>query len=175
MSKHGSLTLSHDKGNIIAAAVALLLCLAACAASRFVPLDPAAKADSEPVWIYIIIAGMWITPFAAIYCAKILLTGRRYRFLLSWLIGFLITDVFILCAILWPTVPPEGSYATKTEECVGMSILMALITGAITGFDSLLEFVLKWIEARRPLNGAVRFAVRVGIPALAITLMLFCA
>ena len=167
--------MNYKNGNIVVAVATVLLCLVACAVSRFVPFDPAATADSEPLWIYIIIVGMWMTPFAVIYCAKILLAGRRYRFLLSWLIGFLTTDILLVCSILWPAVPPEGSYATKTEECIGMSILIILITGAITGFDSSLEFLLKRIEARRPLNGAVRFAVRVGIPALAVTLMLFFA
>ena len=175
MSKYGSPTLSHGKGNIIAAVATLFLCLVVCAVSRFVSSNPAASADSEPLWIYIIAVGIWMTPFAAIYCAKILLSVRRYRFMFSWFAGFFITYILLICSILWPAVPPEGSYATKTEECIGMSILMALITGAITGFDSLLEFLLKRFEARRQLNDAVRFAVRVGIPALAVTLMLFCA
>lgn len=163
------------RNSVIAAGVVLLLCPASVVALRFRTYDPAGSADSATLFDYCIIAGTVLLPVASVCFAKSLFSGLRLRFLLSWLVGFIITEILAVCSILWPALPPEGSYATKTEECIGVSILIALITGAMTCFDSLLEFLLNRSVNRWTRNGVVRFAVRVGMPAAIVTFMIFFA
>lgn len=130
---------------IVAAAVVLFSCLASVVAIRFRTYDPAASADSDTLFDYCIFAGMALLPVASVCFAKSLFIGRRFRFLLSWLVGFLIPWSVLVYGIFYPKTPPEGSYCTKAEVCLQVAVLVAVITGAINGFDSLVERLLaKW-------------------------------
>ena len=78
------------KTSVFVAGAALALCLAAVVAVRFQTYDPAAPAGSETILDYLLLAGVWLVPFASVCFAKRLFEGRRFRFALSWLVGFLI-------------------------------------------------------------------------------------
>ena len=130
---------------VLAAAAVLFLCLGSIVAIRFRIYDPAASADSDTLFDYCIFAGMALLPVASVCFAKSLFIGRRFRFLLSWLVGFLIPWAVLVYEIFYPKTPPEGSYCTKAEECLRIAILVAVITGVVNGFDSLVERLLvKW-------------------------------
>ena len=75
---------------VFAAGIALALCLAAVVAVRFKTYDPSVPAESETILDYCLFAGVWLVPFASVCFAKRLFEGRRFRFALSWLVGFLI-------------------------------------------------------------------------------------
>lgn len=75
---------------VFAAGIALALCLAAVVAARFKTYDPSVPAESETILDYCLFAGVWLVPFASVCFAKRLFEGRRFRFALSWLVGFLI-------------------------------------------------------------------------------------
>ena len=122
------------RNTVLAAAAVLFLCLASVVAIRFRTYDPAASSD--------------------------LFIGRRFRFLLSWLVGFLIPWAVLVYEIFYPKTPPEGSYCTKAEECLGIAILVAIITGAVNGFDSLVERLLAKWENVLPRNWLFLFVAR---------------
>ena len=130
---------TRKRNAVFASAVVLFLCLSAVVAIRFRTYDPAASADSDTLFDYCIFAGMALLPVASVCFAKRLFIGRRFRFLLSWLVGFLIPWAVLAYEIFYPKTPPEGSYCTKAEECLGITIFVAVITLAINGVDSLVE------------------------------------
>ena len=133
---------SPRKFSVIAAGVALVLCLAAVVVVRFQPYDPATPSDGETIIDYCLLAGAWLVPFASVCFAKRLLEGRRFRFALSWLVGFMIPWALLLYETFFPHVPPEGSYCTKAEECLHLAIVLAVMSGAINASDSLVERLL---------------------------------
>ena len=145
---------------IVAAAVVLFLCLASVVAIRFRTYDPAASADSDTLFDYCIFAGMALLPVASVCFAKSLFIGRRFRFLLSWLVGFLIPWSVLVYGIFYPKTPPEGSYFTKLEVCLQIAVLVTVITWAINGFDSLVERLLAKCDDFLPRNWLFLFVVR---------------
>ena len=68
---------------VLAAGMALALCLGAFVAVRFQTYDPAVPAGSETILDYLLLAGAWLVPFASVCFAKRLFEGRRFRFALS--------------------------------------------------------------------------------------------
>lgn len=151
---------SHKRNTVVAATFVLLLCLSAAVAVRFRTYDPAASADSDTILDYCIFAGMALIPIASVCFAKSLFIGQRFRFMLSWLVGFLIPWALLVYEIFCPKTPPEGSYCTKAEECIQAAIFIAVITGVVNGFDSLVERLLaKWNHAL-PRNWLFLFAAR---------------
>ena len=151
---------NYKRNTVLAAATVLFISLAAVVAIRFRTYDPAASADSDTLFDYCIFAGMALLPVASVCFAKSLFIGWRFRFLLSWLVGFLIPWSVLVYEIFYPRTPPEGSYCTKAEECLLAVIFVAVITGAVNGFDSLVERLLaKWDNAL-PRNWLFRFAAR---------------
>ena len=133
---------TNKRNAVLVGAVVLFLCLSAVVAFRFRPYDPAASADSDTFFDYCILMGMALLPVASVCLAKSLFVGRRFRFLLSWFVGFLIPWAVLLYETLYPKTPPEGSYCTKAEECVQIAILVAVITGGINCLDSFVERLL---------------------------------
>ena len=130
------------------AAAFLFLCLAAAVAVRFRTYDPTASADNDTIFDYCLFAGIALLPVASVCFAKCLFIGRRFRLLLSWLVGFLIPWAVLVYEIFYPNTPPEGSYCTNAEACVQSAFFIAVITGAINGFDSLMERLLvRWGNA----------------------------
>ena len=148
------------RNTVLAAAAVLFLCLASVVAIRFRTYDPAASADSDTLFDYCIFAGMALLPVASVCFAKSLFIGRRFRFLLSWLVGFLIPWAVLAYEIFNPKMPPEGSYGTKAEDCLLSAILIAVVTGAINGFDSLAERLLAKWDNVLPRNWLFRFVAR---------------
>ena len=124
---------------VLASGIVLTLCLAAVVAYRFQTYDPAVPAGSETFLDYCLLAGMWLVPFSSVCFAKRLFEGHRFRFALSWLVGFLIPWMLLVYETFFPHVPPEGSYCTEAEACLQFAILIALVTGGINVFDSLVE------------------------------------
>lgn len=125
------------RNTVLAAAAVLILCLASVVAIRFRTYDPAASADSDTIFDYCIFAGMALPPPVASVCfAKSLFVGRRFRFPLSWLVGFLMTWVFLL----------------KAQVCFGSAVFGAIITLIINGFDSLVERLLAKLDNLLPRN-----------------------
>lgn len=170
------------KNSVLAAGGVLFLCMSAVFAVRFRTYDPAASADSDTIFDYCIFAGMALLPVASVCFAKSLFVGRRFRFPLSWLVGFLIPWAVLVYEIFYPKTPPEGSSCTKAEECLGIAILVAIITGAVNGFDSLVERLLAKLENVLPRDWLFLFVARLAgtillssliivlLSALAITL-----
>ena len=130
------------KTSVFVAGAALALCLAAVVAVRFQTYDPAAPAGSETILDYLLLAGVWLVPFASVCFAKRLFEGRRFRFALSWLVGFLIPWLLLVYETYFPHTPPEGSYCTEAEQCLGFAAMIAIISGGINVFDSLVERML---------------------------------
>lgn len=130
------------KMSVLAAGLALALCLAAVVAVRFQIYDPSASAGSETILDYCLLAGVWLVPFASVCFAKRLFEGHRFRFALSWLVGFLIPWLLLVYETYFPHTPPEGSYCTEAEQCIGFAVLIAIISGAINVFDSFAERLL---------------------------------
>ena len=127
---------------VFATGTALALCLAAVVAARFQTYDPSEPAGSETILDYCLLAGVWLVPVASVCFAKRLFVGHRFRFALSWLVGFLIPWLLLVYELYFPHVPPEGSYCTKAEQCFQFAILVAIITGVINAIDSLVEWLL---------------------------------
>lgn len=127
---------------VFAAGIVLALCLAASVSVRFQTYDPAASAGSETFLDYCLFAGVWLVPFASVAFAKRLFDGHRFRFALSWLVGFLIPWLLLVYETYFPHTPPEGSYCTKIEECFQCAFFIAIVTGVICGLDSLIEWAL---------------------------------
>ena len=152
---------------VLAAGVALALCLAAVVAVRFQTYDPAAPAGSETILDYLLLAGVWLVPVASVCFAKRLFEGRRFRFALSWLVGFLIPWLLLVYETYFPHIPPEGSYCTEAELCLGFAVMMAVISGAISGFDFFVERLLCKLG-----SGCVRFAVWLQLMVLLAVLTL---
>ena len=148
------------RNTVLAAASVLFLCLASVVAIRFRTYDPAASSDSDTLFDYCIFAGMALLPVASVCFAKSLFIGQRFRFLLSWLVGFLIPWAVLVYEIFYPKTPPEGSYCTKAEECFGIAILVVVITGTVNGFDSLVERLLAKWENVLPRNWLFLFVAR---------------
>ena len=152
---------------VLAAGIALALCLGAVVAVRFQTYDPAAPAGSETVLDYFLLAGVWLVPFASVCFAKRLFDGCRFRFVLSWLVGFLIPWLLLVYETYFPHTPPEGSYCTETEQCLGFAVMIAIISGAINVFDSFVERMLCKLG-----GGCVRFAVWLQLMVLLAVLTL---
>ena len=127
---------------VLAAGIALALCLGAVVAVRFQTYDPAAPAGSETVLDYFLLAGVWLVPFASVCFAKRLFEGCRFRFVLSWLFGFLIPWLLLVYETYFPHTPPEGSYCTEADQCLGFAVLVAITTGVINVVDSCVERLL---------------------------------
>ena len=138
-----------------ASAAVLALCLEAVVAVRFQTYDPSASAGSETILDYCLWTGVWLVPFASVCFAKRLFEGRRFRFALSWLVGFLIPWLLLVYETYFPHTPPEGSYCTEIEQCFLFAIFVAIITGVINAADSLVERMLCKLG-----NGRLRFAAR---------------
>ena len=152
---------------VLAAGMALALCLGAVVAVRFQTYDPAAPAGSETILDYLLLAGVWLVPFASVCFAKRLFEGRRFRFVLSWLVGFLIPWLLLVYETYFPHTPPEGSYCTEAEQCLGFAVMIAIISGAINVFDSFVERMLCKLG-----GGCVRFAVWLQLMVLLAVLTL---
>lgn len=131
------------------AVTALALCLAAVVAVRFQTYDPSASAGSETILDYCLLAGVWLVPFASVCFAKRLFERHRFRFALSWLVGFLIPWLLLVYETYFPYTPPEGSYCTKVEQCFLFAIFVAVITGVINAVDSLVERLLRHVFLHR--------------------------
>lgn len=127
---------------VLAAGSALALCLAAVVAARCRTYDPSVPAGSETILDYCLMAGVWLVPFASVCFAKRLFEGHRFRFALSWLVGFLIPWLLLVHETYVPHTPPEGSYCTEAEQCLGFAVLIAIISGTINVFDSFVEWLL---------------------------------
>ena len=127
---------------VLTTGTALALCLTAVVACRFQTYDPAAPAGSETILDYCLFAGMWLVPFASVCFTKRLFAGHRFRFVLSWLVGFLIPWLLLVYETYFPHTPPEGSYCTEAEQCLGFAVLVAIVTGVINVVDSLVELLL---------------------------------
>ena len=156
----GIMNLTQQTGNnrskkipVLAAGAALALCLGAVVAIRFKTCDPAVPAGSETILDYCLFAGVWLVPVASVCFAKRLFQGHRFRFALSWLVGFLVPWLLLVYETLFPHTPPEGSYCTKPEACFQFAILVAIITGVINAVDSLVELMLCKLG-----SGRLRFA-----------------
>lgn len=134
---------------VFATGTALTLCLAAVVAVRFQTHDPSASAGSETILDHCLLAGAWLVPITSVCFAKRLFEGHRFRFALSWLIGFLIPWLFLVYETFFPHVQPEGSYCTDVEQCFQFAIFVAVATGVINGFDSLAEWLLSRLSGRR--------------------------
>ena len=124
------------RNSVLAAGAVLFLCMSAVFAVRFRTYDPAASADSDTIFDYCIFAGVALLPVASVCFAKSLFVGRRFRFPLSWLVGFLMTWVFLL----------------KAQVCFGSAVFGAIITLIIYGFDSLMERLLAKCDNILPRN-----------------------
>lgn len=162
---------------VFAAGVALALCLAAAVAVRFQTYDPAASAGSETFLDYCLFAGLWLVPFASVCFAKRLFYGCRFRFVLSWLVGFLIPWALLVYETCFPHSPQEGSYCTKTWEVFQSAFFVIIVTGVINGFDSLIERLLCKFGNRHSCFGAwlqmaVLFSVLLVGVVSALTVML---
>jgi hypothetical protein len=94
------------------------------------------------------LAGVWLVPFTSVCFAKRLFLGHRFRFALSWLVGFLIPWLLLVYETYFPHTPPEGSYGTEVELCIQFAILVAIITGIINVFDSFVEWMLCKLSSR---------------------------
>ena len=127
---------------VLAAGAALALCLAAAVAVRFRPYDPAAPAGSETILDYCLLFGVWLVPFASVCFARRLFEGSRFRFALSWLVGFLVPWLLLVYETYFPHVPPEGSYCTEAEQCLQVTAFAAIATGVINVLDSFVERML---------------------------------
>lgn len=138
----------------------VMLCIAANAILRFMPDDPAASADSDTLLTCCLVFGAFFTPVPIVYLAKRLFEGKRFRFLLSWLVGFLMVDIPMLCCILFPRSHEEGYYMSKAEECVMMSVFMLVIIGMLNMFDSLVEWWLDKLKARFARHWLIRLVLR---------------
>ena len=92
---------------VLAAGIALALCLVAVVVVRFQPYDPSVPAENESFLDYALLAGVWLVPFASVCFAKRLFEGRRFRFALSWLVGFLIPWLLLVYETYFPHTPPE--------------------------------------------------------------------
>lgn len=134
--------------SVFAAGTFLVLCLSAAVLARFLPYDPAAAAGSETFWDFFTMIGTMLLPVASVCFAKRLFAGHRFRFVLSWLVGFLIPWSLLIYEVLFPNVPPEGSYLTETEECVGITIFIAILSLLLNIFDSLAERLLHKLKRR---------------------------
>ena len=152
---------------VLAAGVALALCLAAVVAVRFQTYDPAAPAGSETILDHCLFVGVWLVPFASVCFARRLFGGNRFRFALSWLVGFLIPWLLLVYETYFPHIPPEGSYCTEAEQCLGFAAMIAIISGAINVFDSFVERLLCKLG-----SGCVRFAVWLQLMVLLAVLTL---
>lgn len=157
------------KAPVIAAGIALALCLAAVVIVHFNPYDPAIPSDGETIFDYCLVSGVWLLPVSSICFAKRLFEGRRFRFALSWLVGFLIPWSLFLCEIFFPRIPSEGSCCTNLEVCLYITIVIATITGAINVADSLARRLLcgRW-------NAGLRFAAWFPLTILLSALILAC-
>ena len=128
---------------VLVAGLALALCLAAAVfALHFRTYDPSVPAGDETILDYCLMAGCWLVPFASVCFAKRLFAGHRFRFALSWLVGFLIPWLLLVYETYFPHVPPEGSYCTKAEQCLGFAVMIAIVSGAINVLDSFVERLL---------------------------------
>ena len=127
---------------VLAAGAVLALCLAAVVAVRFRPYDPAAPAGSETILDYCLLFGAWLVPFASVCFARRLFKGHSLRFALSWLVGFLVPWLLLAYETYFPNTPPEGSYCTEAEQCFGLAVFVAIVTGVINVFDLLVERLL---------------------------------
>ena len=152
---------------VLAAGAALALCLAAAVALRFQTYDPSTPAGSETILDYCILAGVWLVPFSSVCFAKRLFAGHRYRFALSWLVGFLIPWSLLVYETYFPHVPPEGSYCAEAEQCLGFAVLIVVISGVINGIDSFAERMLCKLG-----NGCLRSAVWLQLMVLLFVLMM---
>ena len=130
------------KTSVFVAGTALALCLAAVVAVRLRTYDPSASAGSETILDYCLLFGVWLVPFASVCFAKRLFEGHRFRFALSWLVGFLIPWLLLVYETYFPHAPLEGSYCTEVEQCFLFAIFVAIITGVINAVDSLVEWLL---------------------------------
>ena len=130
------------KTPVIAAGAALALCLAAVVAVRFQTYDPSVPAGSETILDHCLFVGAWLVPFASVCFARRLFEGHRLRSALSWLVGFLVPWLLLVYETYFPHTPPEGSYCTEAEQCLGFAVMMAVISGAINGFDFFVERML---------------------------------
>ena len=158
---------THKRYTVFAAGVALALCLAAAVAVRFQTYDPAIPAGSETILDHCLLAGVWLVPFASVCFAKRLFEGHRFRFALSWLVGFLIPWLLLVYETYFPHTPPEGSYCTEAEQCLGFAVLIAIISGAINVFDSVAERLLCKLG-----NGCLRSSAWLQLMVLLSVLML---
>ena len=152
---------------VFASGAVLALCLVAVVAVRFQTYDPSASAGSETILDYCLLAGVWLVPFAAVCFAKRLFDGHRFRFALSWLVGFLVPWLLLVYETYFPHTPPEGSYCTEAEQCLGFAVMIAIISGAINVFDSFVERLLCKLG-----SGCVRFAVWLQLMVLLAVLTL---
>lgn len=128
---------------VLAAGLALALCLAAVVAVHCRPYDPSIPAGNETILDYCLLAGVWLVPFASVCFAKRLFVGHRYRFALSWLVGFLIPWSLLVYETYFPHTPPEGSYCTEAEQCLWFAVLIVIMSGTINVFDSFVEWMLR--------------------------------
>ena len=133
---------------VLVAGTVLALCLAAAVAVRFQTYDPAAPAGDETIFDYCLLAGVWLVPFASVCFAKRLFEGRRFRFPLSWLVGFLIPWLLLVYETYFPRTPPEGSYCTEAEQCLQFAIIVAIMTGVVNCLDSLVERLFRKLVSR---------------------------
>lgn len=127
---------------VFVAGTALALCLAAVVVVRFQTYDSSAPVEDETISDYCLMVGVWLVPVASVCFAKRLFEGHRFRFVLSWLIGFLIPWLLLVYETYFPHTPLEGSYCTEAEACIQFAILMAAITGIINVFDSVVEMLI---------------------------------
>ena len=106
--------------------------------------DPAASAaESDTAIDCLVLIGMWLTPLATIIFVKRLLDGWRFKFVVAWLVGFFVPFGFIAYDIFFPNHPPEGSYGTNTETCLGIGIFLFAATGLMNCLDSLVTRLLR--------------------------------
>ena len=138
---------------VLAAGMALVLCLAAIFVGSCLPYDPAGEGGDEPFLecciVYCAVAGLMLLPVASVCFAKRLFAGCRFRFILSWLVGFLIPWLLLVYETYFPQVPPEGSYCTEAEQCFHFAIFIVIITGVINAVDSLVERLLCKLSTQR--------------------------
>ncbi|MBQ8124502.1 MAG: hypothetical protein IJ173_01315 [Kiritimatiellae bacterium] len=138
---------------VLAAGIALALCLAAVFGGSCLPYDPAGAGGDESFLeccaVCCVVAGVMFLPVASVCFAKRLFAGRRFRFILSWLVGFLIPWLLLVYETYFPQVPPEGSYCTEVEQCFQFAIFIAIITGVVNAVDSLVERLLCKLSTQR--------------------------